>query len=171
MKKLFDIINGKVEMNPTLLWVPEFKKIWDRDKSNSKETAAKEISYIVFKHSYQSPYNAYSERDKEIKILGDYFPDQKGWKPDKDIQAAEKKYNELQDSSALRLLRSTRKALEVIEQFFTEAGPDQVDKVVKNAKELGGLIQSLNKLESQVQKEQKEASSVRGDGNLGLFEI
>jgi len=158
-------------MNPTVLWIPEFKKLWSRDKSNDKEMAANEISYIVFKHGFNSPYIAYSEKDREKRILHDYFKNNKGWKPDKEVKAAEVKYNELQDSSALRLLRSTRKALEIIEDFFTEAGPDQVDKVVKNAKELGGLIQSLNKLELQVQKEQKEAVSVRGESELGLFEI
>lgn len=171
MKKLFDIERGRVIMNPTTLWLPEFKKIWSRDKSEDKWTAQMEISYIVFKHSFHSPYNAYSTKDKEKRILKDYFKDMPDWKPDKDVKAAEKKYNELQDSAALRLLRSTKKALEIIEEFFNNSDPDNVDKVVKNAKELGGLLQSLNKLEIQVQKEQKEAASVRGDAEIGLFEI
>jgi hypothetical protein len=171
MKKLFDIERGQVIMNPTALWIPEFKKLWDRDKDENKTIATKEISYVVFKHGFHSPYNAYSEKEREGRILRDYFKGMPDWKPDKEIKAAEKKYNELQDSAALRLLRSTRKALEIIEDFFTTADPDQVDKVVKNAKELGGLIQSLNKLEVQVQKEQKEAASVRGEAEVGMFEL
>jgi len=171
MRKLFDIENGKVIMNPTTLWIPEFKKIWDRDKTKAKNKAQQEISYVVFKHGFHSPYNAYSEKDREGKILNDYFKNTPDWEPDEIVNAAEKKYIELQDSAALRLLKATKQALEVIEEFFLTATASDVDKVVKSAKELGGLVQSLNKLELQVQKEQKEASSVRGDAEIGMFEI
>lgn len=171
MNKLFDIKNGNVVMNPTVLWIPEFKTIWDRDKADSKENATREISYIVFLHKFDSPYMAYPEKDREKRILHDYFKDQKGWKPDKEVNAAIKKYNELQDTISLRLLRASKKALEVIEDFFMTAEPDQVDKVVKNAKELGNLILSLDKLEKQVQKEQLESGSVRGGQGTGPFEI
>ena len=171
MTKLFDINNGQVVMNPTVLWLPEFKKIWSRDTGEDKGIATREISYIVFLHGYNSPYMSYSERDREAKILRDYFKDMKGWKPDKVVKAAIRKFNELQDSISLRLLRASKMALEVIEEFFLTAEPDQVDKVVKNAKELGNLIKSLDQLEKQVQKEQLESSSVRGGQGIGLFEI
>jgi hypothetical protein len=64
--KLFDIIGGNVIMNPTILWIPEFKEIWDRDKTKHKVRAVKEISYIVFLYSFKSPYLAYSEKDRKI---------------------------------------------------------------------------------------------------------
>ena len=50
--KLFDIQQGKVVMNPTILWVPEFRTLWDRDKSKHKEQAVNEISYIVFLYDF-----------------------------------------------------------------------------------------------------------------------
>lgn len=171
MNKLFDIDRGHVVMNPTVLWLPEFKKVWDRDDSEGKAIASKEISYIVFMHGFNSPYNAYSEKDREKKILNDYFKDMKSWKPDKAVKAAEKRYLELQDSIALRLLRTSKKALEKVEMFMDEADPENIDKIVKNTKELGNLVQSLNKLEEQVRKEQHEASSARGGQGIGLFEV
>ena len=183
-KKLFDIEKGQVIMNPTCLWIPEFKKLWTRDKSSDKEIAQKEITYVVFKHGFHSPYNAYSEKDKEEKILKDYFKDLKTWKPDKEVKAAEKKYNELQDSSALRLLKTNKKALDLIETYtnnvYDKVEKDEIDitdadkimeRLLKNAERSGNLVQSLNKLETQVQKEQKEAASVRGEAEIGLFEI
>lgn len=171
MGNLFDISNGQVVMRPVMLWIPEFKKIWDRDKGKDKAIATREISYIVFLHGFNSPYMSYSEKDREGKIINDYFKDMRGWKPDATVKAAIKKFNELQDTISLRLLRASKKALEVIEDFFMTAEPDQVDKVVKNAKELGNLIMSLDKLEKQVQKEQLESSSVRGGQGVGPFEI
>ena len=177
--RLFDIDKGNVIMNPVLLWIPEFKKLWDRDKSKGKETVQKEISYIVFLHSFQSPYQAYSEEDREPKIINDFFKGVKNWKPDEAIKAAETKYLELQDSVVLRLFNSTKLALEAINLHFkalyekTKSGEGEVDidKLVKNAERLGNLVQSLEKLKVQVQKEQLESASVRGGQSIGAFEI
>lgn len=170
MKKLFDIDKGNVVMNPAVLWIPEFKKLWTRDKSKGKGMAHLEVSYVVFKNGFNSPYQAYSEKDREGKILNDYFSHLPDWEPDKVVKAAEKKYNELQDSVALRMLRTSKKALEKIEQFFDEAEPEDVDKIVKNAEKLGNLITSLNKLEEVVKKEQHDKAA-RGGEEIGLFEM
>ncbi len=169
--KLFDIDNGQVILNPTSLWIPEFKKLWDRDKSKNKEKAARELSYIVFLYDYRSPYQAYAENEREDKIVKDYFSDEPKWKPDKEVKAAIKRFEEFQSSSTLRLLRSTKYALEAINEYFKTASPDNIDKIVKNAKELGNLVQSLDKLEQQVQKEQLEKNSARGGQDIGLFEL
>lgn len=169
--RLFDIDNGQVVLNPTSLWIPEFKKLWDRDKSKDKHVAAKEISYIVFLYDYKSPYQAYTEQDREEKIREDYFSDDKTWMPDEAVQAAISRFIEFQSSAALRLLKSTKLAMEAINEFFKTAGPADIDKIVKNAKELGSLVQSLDKLEQQVQKEQLEKNSIRGGQDIGAFEL
>jgi len=171
MKKLFDIQNGKVVLNPTTLWIPEFKALWDRDKKKNKDRAVAEISYIVFLYSYQSPYQAYSETEREKKIREDFLKDFPEWKPDDAVKDAIVKYNDLQDSVSLRLLRSTKLALETIEEYFKTANPDDITTIVRNAKELGNLVQSLDKLEKQVQKEQLDSGSVRGSSEVGLFEL
>jgi len=153
------------------LWIPEFKKIWDRDKTKTKGIAGREISYIVFLHDYRSPYQAYAESEREKKILQDYFSDIPDWKPDAAVQAAIKRFIEFQDSASLRLLRSTKLALEAINEYFKNAKPEDIDKIVKNAKDLGNLVQSLDKLEQQVQKEQLEKNAIRGGMEIGLFEL
>lgn len=169
--KLFDIVNGKVAMNPTALWLPEFKAIWDRDKSKGKEKASREISYIVFMHSFQSPYQVYSSNIRESKVIGDYFKDEPKWKPDDLIKEAVKKYNELQDTLVLKMLRTAKCAIEKIEEYFQDAQPSDIDRIVKNAKELGSLIASIDKLEKQVKTEQLENSSIRGGQGIGHWEL
>jgi len=171
MNKLFDIDRGKLVLNPTVLWVPEFKKLWTRDKKKNKDKAIAEISYVVFMYSFKSPYTAYNEEERRVKVLEDFLKEYKGWKPDKEVEAAIKKYLELQDSISLRLFRATRLALEKIEEYFREADKSDINTIVKNSKELGNLVQSLDKLEKQVQKEQLESSSIRGQSEAGLFEL
>ena len=84
-------------MNPTALWIPELKYLWDRDKSPDKEMASKEITYVVFKNAYKSPYDGFSEQKRAKKLIADYFTNRgiKGWKPDKHVEAAEKKFLEI----------------------------------------------------------------------------
>ena len=171
MNRLFDIDRGKLVLNPTVLWVPELKKLWNRDKTKAKTKAMAELSYVVFKHAFKSPYQAYNEAEREKKIREDFLSEYKDWEPDTAVKAAEKKYNELQDTVILRLLRSTKIALEKIEEYFKNANPEDINTIVKNSKELGNLAQSLDKLEKQVQKEQLEANSIRGQSEIGLFEL
>lgn len=145
--------------------------MWDRDKSKSKDKAAREISYIVFLYDYKSPYQAYPESQREKKIREDYFSDEPDWEPDEYVEKAMQRFLEFQDTATLRLLRSTKYALEAINEYFKNANPDNIDKIVKNAKELGSLVQSLEKLEDQVQKEQMEKNSARGGQDVGMFEL
>ena len=170
MRRLFDIVNGKVIMNPTALWLPQFKKIWDRDKTKYKDIAVNEISYIVFMYGFHSPYSAYSEEDKECKILEDFFPNGR-WKPDKVVQEAIIKYNELQDSVALRALRAAKIGLDKTNAYFDNVSPDRAADILKIAKDLGPTIKSIDMLTKQVEREQLENSAVRGGEGIGLFEM
>ena len=171
MKRLFDIVNGKVIMNPTALWLPQFKKLWDRDKSKYKSKAVNEISYIVFMYGFHSPYSAYNEDDKEKKILQDYFPDNPNWRPDKDMVLAIEKYKELQDSVALRALKAAKIGLDKAAEYFETVSSDRASDILRIAKELGPTVKSLDMLTKQVEKEQLENSSIRGGEGIGLFEM
>ena len=172
MAKLFDISKGRVIMNPTSIWIPEFKALWDRDRSRTKEKASKEISYIVFMYGFDSPYLAYSEREREGKIIKDYFADRKyKWSPDDKVKAAIKKYKEMQETPTTRLLGAAKMAIEKLEDYFKEAESADASDIIKNAKELGNLVKSIDILEKQVKKEQLEHTNVRGGQEIGLFEL
>lgn len=178
--KLFDIVGGNVIMNPTILWIPEFKELWDRDKTKHKGRAVKEISYIVFLYSFKSPYQAYSERDRKVKILLDYFGDTE-WEPDELVNAAIKRYNELQETATTRLLNASLRLCDKVTEYFDSIDFNEKDKmgkpihslndVVKNMKDVGPVVKSLEQLKDQVLKEQMDASIIRGGTDIGLFEI
>ena len=169
--RLFDIDKGKVVMNPTSLWLPEFKKLWNRDKSEDKVDASAEISYVVFMYDYRSPYRDYTERDREQKILKDCFPEKQDWVPDKEIQKAVKRFRELQETTNSRLLQAAKIAANKLTEYFRNVDSSAASEIVRNLKELGTVVKSLDMLEKQVQKEQLEKSSVRGGQEIGLFEV
>jgi len=169
--RLFDIDKGKVVMNPTSLWIPEFKKLWNRDKSEDKANASAEISYIVFMYDYRSPYRDYSERDREQKVSKDCFPAEPDWVQDAAVKKAVKRFRELQETANSRLLQAAKIAADKLTDYFKNVDSSAASEIVRNLKELGTVVKSLDILEKQVQKEQLEKNSIRGGQEVGLFEV
>jgi hypothetical protein len=87
--KVFDIISGEVIIDPSRLIIPEFRKLWSRDRSKNKDKAMKEIAYITFLFdlSADNPYRGYSEYERDFTLKKDLFNDP-NWEPDEDIAIA-----------------------------------------------------------------------------------
>jgi len=181
MSKIFDIDNNKVVLNPNSLNIPQFKAIWDRDKSKLKGNATKEISYIVYRYdeSIDNPYRAYKDEEREQIILKDFMGTD--WVPDELVLAAIEKYTELKQTTNSRLLRSAKKAADKLSEYFDSVDFNVRDSsgrpvfssrdLASNLKEVAGIVKSLNLLEEMVRKEQMESSNIRGGGDIGLYEL
>lgn len=177
--KLFDIEGGKVVMNPTILWVPEFRTLWDRDKSKHKEQAVNEISYVVFLHDFRSPYLAYPTNERETRIKKDYFKSA-DWQPDDAIKAAIIKYKELQTSPISRLLQSAMDTCDKMTDYFNGIDFKKTDhngkpiytlkEVSSVMKDIGDIVSSLESLKDKVEREHMERGSIRGGSGIGMFE-
>ena len=177
--ELFDVDAGNITLNPTSLYIPEFKELWDRDKSVTKERATHEIAYIVFLCSYsvKNPYNVYAESIKEQKVNEDTI---KGI-PDESIERAIKKYKEMQETTYTRLLASSKGAAEKLAGYFDDIDFSKIDAYGKpiysgrdltsNLKEVGNIIKSLTSLEKQVQRDLLDNTSIRGGSSVGPFEL
>jgi len=180
--ELFDIEGTNVVLNPDSLFIPEFKRLWNRDKTKQKDMATAEIAYVVFMHnlSKENPYNAYSDRDKEGKIKNDLFGDQ-SWKPDKLVKEAENRYKEFQNTHSARLLHGARTAADRLAEYFENIDFTQLDnygrpvysakELSSNLKDVSNIVKSLNQLQEQVEKEQLEAKTARGDSEIGTYEM
>lgn len=177
---IFDIVENKVVLNPQSLNIPEFKAIWDRDKSKMKGNATKEISYIVYTcdESFNNPYRAYRDSDRKEVLLKDFMHD--GWVEDELIVSAMNKFKSLKETTNSRLLRSAKKAAEKLSEYFDSVDFNMRDSsgkpvfssrdLASNLKEVAGIVKSLNTLEEMVRKEQTESSNVRGGGEVGFYE-
>lgn len=177
MARLFDIDRNRIVPDPNILAIPAMKKIWNRDKSKEKETALKELSYIVFMYDFHSPYRDLLQRDKEKTIIQDVFGE--SWKPDEIIVNAIKVYKKLQVTPSMRLLETSRNSIDKLSDYFDKIDFNATDDwgkplytaqdLVRNVKEVGNIVKSLVNLEKQVKLELEE-QSVRGDNEIGYFE-
>lgn len=172
---LFTLDNGRVKFSPEALTVKEFKTLWDRDQSKTKEYAVEELAYVFYITDYKSPYLSYDMDAREHKIKTDVIT-KKNWKPDEKIQEAIQKYSELQETPSMGLLKDAEVALDKIRYYFqhVDVVNDEDGSVTKtlisNVEKLGGVIKGLSMLRDLVDKEVSENKRVRGQGTLGLRE-
>jgi hypothetical protein len=180
--ELFDIKGNKVTLNAQALMIPAFKKLWDRDTSTDKEKALKEISYIVFKLNYNSPYQAYKEEERERQLKKDFFGDLK-WNPDTLVKEAFNKYRDFHNSPSLRMLEGSVIAAEELADWLLNvkehlAERDRMGKpittakdIVVNLEKIGNVVKSLAVLKEQVEKEQLEKQIAKGGNAIGAYEL
>ena len=171
---IFDIIGTTITLKPESLMVPEFKKIWNRDKSEAKKTAINELSYIVFlcNNSDKNPYKNYSEMDRMEMLKKDFNIKE----IDKVVEEAIEKYKKLNITRYERVVNAALNSLEDIEDYYiniknTKKEDFDVTEYLGSMEKLGKAIKSLRELEKQLEADRAEGTKVRGDSEIGLYEI
>ena len=176
---IFILRDGKVQIETENLTIPEFKIIYERDKSKDKSVAFNELCYIYHIADYKSIYNNYDDIEKESKVLNDYFKGS-NWRPDEIVKEASKRYNELRETPSMRLLKATRKALSKVVDYFNTVDLNERDAkgaivnrigdLTGSAGNVGKLVESLDKVEEKIKKEQLKESKVRGQADITSYE-
>ncbi len=171
MAGLFDYVNYKVVLKPDSVVIPPFIDIWERDKTKGKHKATKELSYVYFICDFKSPYSIYSDEDRPSKVKEDFIKDSK-WKPDSMIKAAMIKYNEFQNTYTMRFLKKARGGVDKMSAYFDEVDFNEMDEkgnpvykatdLSRNLKDVGHIIESLDKVENQVRKEIDAKAKIKG---------
>lgn len=162
------------------LVIPEFKKIWDRDKSKTKDTAKTELAYIYFLLDTKSPYLAYSEEEMEERLVVDLFKT-KTYKPDKDLVSAMAKFEQLSETPASLLLKDARSAVAEIRKFLRNVDLEERSKsgmpvykaseVTKTLSDLDKVVDSLQKIEERLSREEFSIGQARGNVTGGELEF
>jgi hypothetical protein len=177
--QLFTIQNQYPYISTEALLIPAFADIWNRDKTKDKSIASKELAYVYFMADYRSPFGGLSPEVKEDEIIKDLFRGK--FHTDEKIQAAIEKYEQLQDSLAMRFLKSAQFAVEQSIKYYNSVNYTDVDtkgnflykikEVNASVKEASGLLDGLEKLVEKVRKAQQiNESKQRGGGSGGFFE-
>lgn len=121
--RLFKYEGYEVRVAPEALTLKPFKKIWERDRSKTKERALQELSFVYFYCDPRSDYQYIIDDDNRLEAVkeGEGLP--KSWKPDKDLEAAIELYRSF-DTSAALLLKAANEAVEKVRSLLTELEPD-----------------------------------------------
>jgi len=176
---IFDVINNVPIVTPEALYsLDEFRVLWDRDKTKDKSKAQKEFAYIYHMADPKSIYANLAKYNKKDVIIDDLF---KGaFVEDEEVLDAIKKYRELRETPALRLLKSSITACDKLSEYFENIDftlKDLNGKLVYTAKDVainlekvGNIRESLLKLEQAVAQEQEKAPKIRKGVTPGMFD-
>jgi hypothetical protein len=170
---MWDIIGNKVKISADSLAIQPFKDMYNN--AEDQALVEKYIEYIVFMNKPNSPYVlAYPPEVRASKVKADLFKDEDYVIPD-EVTLAEVKYKEITETPASRLLKSVRNRQEELIKYFntSDAITDdaQALKIVSMFEKMGKLIKSLDDLEKQVAAEQIVSNKIRGNTELGIYEL
>ena len=174
----------------SILLVKEFKDLWDVQRNKCKEDktgkmrlkAHKELTYIYLVLDFKSPYFQYKEGDKHTAALIDSGLKEDDLK-DEVFLAAFRKYKEIQDSDPiLSLIKTSLRTLFKLQVFLDnidfEVDVDADGRLLYKPKEIFDSIAGIDKMRTELQeleikhkKNLAAANKVRGDSELGLYDV
>lgn len=169
---MFDIQGDKIAFNVEDLSIPPFKDYYN--EAQDKSQALKEIEYVIWLYKWNTPYEAYPEKDR-AKIVGkDVFKDDK-YQPNEKMKILAKRFLEFQETPGTRLLNASQTAAEGLIQALTDYSQGVMDidtaiKVTRILKDVGPITKSLDIAMKQAKAEQLESGRVKGGGVIGLYE-
>lgn len=164
---------------PEALALAPFKKLWNRDRSVSKDRAISEISYVYFMIDPRSDYQYLVDEDERSKAIieGEGLPS--NWKPDKLIIEAMTFYRSLKSTSAL-LLEDTRAVIDNVRKTLRDFSFDDMEEkdrvnaiksVASTIATIPKLIKDLDEAEKAVTSEmQSSTGKIRGQKEKSLLE-
>jgi hypothetical protein len=187
--KIFEFISNELVLNkPEILLIPEFEKLWALDRNMCKEDksgtkrlqAYKEFKYIWLTQDFHSDYMELNEYERITTSLNDCgLTEAQVTTPE--MVAAIRKYNKLQETKIIKLLKAAYGMIDKLETFFLTVDLNERDtnsnKLIHNSKDaisnlsnLGKAVEGLSILEYRVKKDMEAKSGVRGDASPGLYD-
>lgn len=170
---MFDIKGNKIQLNTEDLAIPPFKHHYNSAKN--KAEAMKEIEYVIWRYKWNTPYEAYPEKERSQRVAKDVFGDDK-YTPTAEVNELIKRFNEFQETTGTRLLAASQTAAEGLITALNEYSTGQMDidtaiKITKILKDVGSIVKSLDIAMKQAKADQVELGRVKGGGIIGLYEM
>ena len=174
--KLFKYEGYNLTISEEALALKPFKKIWDRDKTSTKEKAIVELAYCYFMEDPRSDYQYIIDRDDRSDAIKEGEGLKKDWKPDKDIIAAMELYASFKSTAAL-LLDDIRTLVDGYRSKLKDMTSDMSTLTVKEVKDIGAIIKQipsivkdLDEAEKALAKEIAQNDKERGAQEKSIYE-
>lgn len=169
---MFDIQGDKIKFSLDDLAIPPFQQHYN--ESIDKARALKEIEYVVWLYKWNTPYEAYPEKDRPSVVAKDVLQDPNYIPTDK-VKSLIERFKEFQETPGTRLLSASQTAAEGLIQALTDYSKGSMDidtaiKITRILKDVGNIVKSLDIAMKQAKMEQLETGKIKGGGTIGLYE-
>lgn len=179
--RLFDMINNQIVISEEAYTLTPFKKVWERDKSKTKEVALAELAFIYFMEDFKSDFSdIVNEEDREAEVIHSTdLP--KSWKEDVLVKEAREFYRKRSEEiTPLLMLKDAKIVIDRMRDFYRNVdflaldkngkAKYDIDKVARVIERSAGILEGLVKLEQMVKKEVQSKKDKIGSKTKAVFE-
>lgn len=179
--KLIKIENFQLTIADEALLVKPIRKLWNQDRSASKEQFYKQMSYLYFMVDPRSTYSYILNENERAKTIIEQEGLDKNFTPSPLLQEAMEIYKKHTITPSQELLNAALVAANTVSTFLKN--PDilneeddkgrpkyQISAITTALKNVEGIVTSLQNLQSKVENELTEQSKARGSQELTIFD-
>lgn len=177
--KLIKYTNFEITIADELLLVKPFRKLFNQDRSQSKEQFFKLMSVMYFTYAPDSNYSYIIDEEERLKTVLEQ-EDIKDFKMNADFKAAVEVYKQLTRTTASELLADVKMAINKVRQVLNSIDfdslkekekVDALNTVTSVIGKIPKLVRDLSDAERAVAKEQEEQNATRGQQQLSITEL
>ena len=146
-----------------------------------KGLTATELAFVYFMVDHKSPFSVYEWDQRTIEVINSIFGEKKKWVPSAKVLTACDKYEQLIETSAVRLLKAARTSIVKLEKYFRDIDLHLMDDhgkpifhakdLIANLSNMGKVVDGLTRLEDIVKKEAQAANTNRGGIEVNKYSI
>lgn len=179
--KLITIENYQLRIADEALLVKPIRKLWNQDRSASKEQFYRQMSYLYFMIDPRSTYSYILNEEERAKAIIEQEGLNPDFKPSPLLQEAMEIYRKHTVTPSQELLKAALKAAHTVSEFLMK--PDileqeddkgkpkyQISSITAALKNVEGIVSSLQNLQRKVESELSEQSKARGSQELTIFD-
>lgn len=173
---------SQFRVSPTAytMQVEAFRHLVNRDDTENKVKAQKELAYVFHCVDPVSSFSDYKEEDlRKEKVKEAIFGENSDWVEDAYVRQAMEAYEELNLTEAQKLLKAAKKSSKSLREYFEEVDlTEENDRgklkwsakdLINNLGKIGSVIEGIKDLEEQVEKEMMQEGQIRGGVETNKF--
>ena len=173
-----------MSLNNELIYIKDNKAIlsaYTKTVLEFKSLSVEELAFIYFIEDHKSPFSVYEREQRIIEVKNSIFGEKKKWTPSAKVLGGCKKYEELIETSAVRLLKAARESIVKLEKYFRDIDLHLMDDngkpifhakdLIANLSNMGKVVDGLTRLEEIVKKEEQAANTNRGGIEVNKYSM
>lgn len=179
--KLVTIENYQLKVADEALLIKPIRKLFNQDRSASKEQFYKQMSYMYFMIDPRSTYSYILNEEERAKAIIEQEGLDKDFKPSALLQEAMGIYKKHTITPSQELLNAALIAARTVSNFLMK--PDileqeddkgkpkyQISSITAALKNVEGIVATLQNLQKKVEEELIEQGKTRGSQELTIFD-
>ena len=146
-----------------------------------KGLKTEELAFVYFMVDHRSPFEVYEWKQRLIEVKNSIFGEKNKFKPSSKVFGACDKYEQLIETSAVRLLKAAKESVVKLEKYFRDIDLTLVDDngrpifhakdLINNLEKMGKVVDGLTRLEDIVKKEEQAANTNRGGIEVNKYSM